>query len=227
MPKQTAASSSSNVPRHSTGNSSSKTKSSSPQKPNSNSSLHSSTVLNSKHLHNQSHQQNSSSQKPRDNENPGLTDNNCSELMKKLSEAVHKQQKEKESSGDGGSSGRRGNNSNSSTSNVMDATKNRRSRKGTAPAGVTLMQNSTTYAGAAFDRAPPATSFPIPSFIAKSPPNSTSSALLSQSCPLPSSLESPSLKSLSISEFFPAEQPKDKKKLDTLTEDLRKLLNLK
>lgn len=224
MSKKTAtSSSSSNVPRHSTGNSSCKTKSS-PQKPNSNSSLHSSTVLNSKHLHNQSHQQKSSSQKPRDNENPGLNDNNCSELMKKLSEAVHKQQKEKESSADGGS-GRSGNNS--STSNAMDATENRRSRKGTAPAGVTLMQNSTTYAGAAFDRAPPATSFPIPSFITKSPPNSTSSALLSQSCPLPSSLESPSMKSLSISEFFPAAQTKDKKKLDTLTDDLRKLLNLK
>lgn len=217
----------SNVPQQSTStsnSSNSKTKNSS-QKANSNLGSHngnSSTVLNSKHLQNHSHPQ-KLSHKPRDNENPGL---GSSELMKKLSEAVQKQQREKESSG--------GNNSGTS-SNKMEATEKKRSRKGTAPAGV--MQNNMTYAGAAFDRAPPATSFPIPSFIKPSSSSSIGNSggggggdtALSQSCPLPTSMEiSSNLKTLSISDFFPAaDPPKDKKKLDSLTEDLRNLLNLK
>lgn len=211
MTKKSA--SSSNVPQHGTTMSSSKTKNSLHTNVGGSHSGTGSTVLNSKHLHNQSHQQ--KPHKPRENETP--TGNNASELMKKLSEAVQKQQKEKESSGW----------NNSSTSNVGDATEKKRSRKGTAPAGLSVIQNMTmqnnlTYAGAAFDRAPPATSFPIPSFIK---PNRDST--LSQSCPLPTSLESSSLKTLSMSEFFPPAEQKDKKKLDSLTDDLRKLLNLK
>lgn len=181
---------------------------SSPQKNSGN--LHSNngngTVLNSKHLHNQLHQQ--KLKKPRDNENNcGIQGGSTSDLMKKLSEAVQKQQKE--------------------TSNHANV---KRTRKGTAPAGI--MQNNSAYAGAAFDRAPAATSFPIPSFIKTTPASQSSginSAALSQSCPLPSSLESPSLKTVSISELFPADNStnSEKKKLDTLTNDLRKLLNLK
>ena len=193
--------SSSNVPQQAKHSTPKSTKSS-PQKNNSISGPHTgSTVLNSKHLHNQSHQQ-----RPRDKESPSVCSGPPNDLMKKLSEAVHKQQKEKESSG-----------GIVSTSNANDAT-----RKRTAPAG--KMQNSTTYAGAAFDRAPAAKSFPIPSFIKLAAPNA---AALSQSCPLPSSLESPSLKTVSVSELFPRDPSNEKKKLDILTNDLRKLLNLK
>ena len=198
--------SSSNVPAQAKPAVNNKPKSS-PQKNNGN--LHSNngngTVLNSKHLHNQLHQQ--KSKKPRDNENNcgGLQGGSTSDLMKKLSEAVQKQQKDRD-------------NTSSNHANV------KRTRKGTAPAGI--MQNNSAYAGAAFDRAPAVTSFPIPSFIK----TTNNSASLSQSCPLPSSLESPSLKTVSISELFPADNSatnSEKKKLDTLTNDLRKLLNLK
>lgn len=229
------SSSSSNVPAQAKPASSTNNKpKTSPQKSN-NGSLHhgnGSTVLNSKHLHNQSHQQ-----KSKKSDNLNAQNGSASDLMKKLSEAVQKQQKEKEKEQEYAYNtnihGAYTYNS-SSTNNSGNITK--RSRKGTAPAGI--MQNNTTYAGAAFDRAPAATSFPIPSFI-KSPnlkttdPDNTNTTVLSQSCPLPSSLESPSMKTLSISELFPTEggggggEVNEKKKLDSLTNDLRKLLNLK
>lgn len=213
------SSSSSNVPHQPTNSCGPKSKQPSPQKNNSSATTHNgpnnNTVLNSKLLHNQSHQQ--KTKKPRDNENSSVSsNNNTSDLMKKLSEALQKQQNEKDGN---------------STTSANNASEKKRTRKGSVPTG--SMQNNTTYAGAAFDRAPAATSFPIPSFIkstipaTSSPPSSSNS--LSQSCPLPSSVESStaSLKSLSISELFPTEQNIEKKKLDNLTQDLRKLLNLK
>lgn len=207
----------------------------------------SSGVLNSKHLHNQ----NSHKPKPkskRDELEPSMPINHVngtsfkepaggSDLMKKLFEAVAKH-KETEA-----------------------AAKPPRTRKGTAPLPRKI-DSSETYAGAAFDRAPAATSFPIPSFI-KTDRNENQDGVLSSSCPVefmtstssnlncqtrpsPSSnfpvsvssaapsaasssstvSTSPQLKSLSVSELFKSEQ-QQQNRLDALTNDLRKILNLR
>lgn len=180
-------------------------------------------IINSKHVHNQSHPQ-----KPKNNKETtsGLDGNNENGLMKKLFEAVQKQkEKEKDSAG-------------------VEITK--RTRKATAPLPKT-MNSSETYAGAAFDRAPAATSFPIPSFI-KTGASETGGCgpALSSSCPLPGGLNSneneKNLKKLTLNDLFkttksngkievfetkiPTEK-NEKKKLESLTNDLRKILNLR
>ena len=182
-------------------------------------------IINSKHLHNQSHQQKVKNNRET-SEQPSVTDNL---LMKKLFEAVQKQ-KAAESS-----------------------TNEKRTRKGTAPLPKT-MNSSQTYAGAAFDRAPAATSFPIPSFIKTgSSESGACGPALSSSCPIPgleameskqNSSNSTNLKTLSVTDLFKAsvvtckdteevaessdkEQPEETKKLQNLTNDLRKLLNLR
>lgn len=197
----------------------------------------STAVLNSKHLHNQSapkikpktkrtdpslsKNSNNNSNNNNDNSSNASNTSNGSEeslLMKKLFEAVQKQKIEENSSN-----------------------KKPRSRKGTAPTSTSSqsakpINSSETYAGAAFDRAPAATSFPIPSFV-KAPPSEKSS--LSTSFPLPGALESktmnsptsPNLKPLSISELFKPEaaepEAEQKIELESLTNDLRKILNLR
>lgn len=238
MTKKTA--STSNVPQtgnkinaNSQGGSKKQTKS--PQKNKNNvsgvisGSSSSSNVLNSKHLHNHSTpkikpktKRAESDQQSSHNGNT-LEEIESNELMKKLFEAV---QKQKATENGGGKP---------------------RSRKGTAPPRT--INSSETYAGAAFDRAPAAASFPIPSFI-KTPTGSDSGVSnFSSSCPLPSSIESkkmvspssPNLKTLSISELFKNEQQQqqqqipnqsepqassEQSKLQSLTNDLRKILNL-
>lgn len=179
----------------------------------------SSGIINSKHLHNQSHQQ-----KPK-NKKEAMSSDGINEnlLMKKLSEAVQKQ-KEKEKD--------------------YTAAEVKRTRKATAPLPKTL--NSTeNYAGAAFDRAPAAESFPIPSFIKTGAVETNSCGpALSSSCPLPSLSEasqsgSSKLKTLSISDLFKGnrnevepeqvnlDEKSEKKKLENLTNDLRRMLNLR
>ncbi len=229
--------STSNVPQNSakTNNNSDKKSAKSPQK-NKNSvsgSNSSSGVLNSKHLHNHSTPKIKPKTKRADPDqhsncppcdtNANIADGSNSEsnlLMKKLFEAVQKQKAAETGTG------------------------KPRSRKNTAPPIVPRPMNSSeTYAGAAFDRAPAATSFPIPSFI-KTPTSSESGRVtnLSTSCPLPSTFEpkkmpspsSPSLKALSISELFKTDQQQpqnqqqaaEQNKLQSLTNDLRKILNL-
>jgi hypothetical protein len=183
----------------------------------------SSGIINSKHLHNQSHQQKPKNKKEAMS-NDGINENL---LMKKLSEAVQKQkEKEKDFTG----------------------AEVKRTRKATAPLPKTL-NSSENYAGAAFDRAPAAKSFPIPSFI-KTGVSETGSCgpALSSSCPLPSLSESSptlsnsgssKLKTLSISDLFKnnksqeepeqvkLEEKSEKKKLENLTNDLRRMLNLR
>jgi len=178
----------------------------------------SSEIINSKHLHNQIYQQ-----KPKKMKEASVNEgNNENILMKKLFEAVQKQ-KEKENSS--------------------------KTRKATT---TPTMNSSETYAGAAFDRAPAATSFPIPSFL--KPGNSEmsdSSSTLSSSCPLlglghghghgtgtgfnetTATKEKINFKSLSITELFQIKndveitEKSEKKKLESLTNDLRRMLNLR
>lgn len=154
--------------------------------------------------------------------------------MKKLFEAVQKQKANENSSNE------------------------KRTRKGTAPVPKT-MNSSQTYAGAAFDRAPAATSFPIPSFIKTSASeNGACGPALSSSCPTnlnfnitvnrnySKSMDTSNnqnsknnLKALSVTDLFKTFnaqseeeeneviKPDEKKKLQSLTNDLRKLLNLR
>jgi hypothetical protein len=175
-------------------------------------------IINSKHLHNQSYQQIPKKQK----ESTVNDGNNENVLMKKLFEAV---QKQKENATSGGEV--------------------KRTRKSTAPLPKTL-NSSENYAGAAFDRAPAAASFPIPSFLkTRNSETGSCSPALSTSCPLPGFNEtakdnssSSHLKSLSITDLFQsrptdAETKSEKsdksenKKLESLTNDLRRILNLR
>lgn len=168
-----------------------------------------SEIINSKHLHNQIYHQKPKKMKETTT-NEGINEN---VLMKKLSEAVQKK-KEKDNSF--------------------------RTRKSEAPFPKT-MNSSETYAGAAFDRAPAATSFPIPSFL-KSGNSETSSCspALSSSCPLPGFNETAkannNYKSLSITDLLQIKndgqsteksEKSEKKKLESLTNDLRRMLNLR
>jgi hypothetical protein len=175
----------------------------------------SSGIINSKHLHNQSHQQ-----KPKKQKETIVNDgNNENVLMKKLFEAV---QKQKENATSGGEV--------------------KRTRKSTEPLPKTL-NSSENYAGAAFDRAPAAASFPIPSFLkTRNDETGSCSPALSTSCPLPGFNEaakdnSSHLKSLSITDLFQSQTDavtksekndnSEKKKLEGLTNDLRRILNLR
>lgn len=225
MPKKSC--SNSNVP-NTTGSNSAKMKSSHKTSNTNNSSSSNNTtnssggVINSKHLHNQSHLQQKGKNNRETCEQSTGTDNL---LMKKLFEAVQKQK------------------SNESYSSE------RRTRKGTAPVP-RAMNSSQTYAGAAFDRAPAATSFPIPSFIKTGTSENGSCGgpvTLSSSCPLPGvdRTDRNRLKSLSVSELFKTfkesesvteieaeisdnvEKPEERQKLQSLTNDLRKMLNLR
>lgn len=178
----------------------------------------SSGIINSKHLHYQSHQQKQKNNKKK--ETPVNDGNNENVLMKKLFEAVQKQ-KEKEYSANG---------------------EVKRTRKATAPLPKT-MNSSETYAGAAFDRAPAATSFPIPSFLrtgdSETGGGGGCSPALSTSCPLPGFNETAKdnihhLKNLSITDLFQSQEnvetksdKSEKKKLENLTNDLRRILNLR
>lgn len=177
----------------------------------------SSGIINSKHLHNQSHQQ-KQKQNIMKKETTVNDINNENVLMKKLFEAVQKQ-KERENAASG---------------------EVKRTRKATAPLPKT-MNSSETYAGAAFDRAPAAASFPIPSFLktGNSQTGGDCSPALSTSCPLPGFNEtakdnSNHLKSLSITDLFQSQadvettsDKSEKKKLESLTNDLRRMLNLR
>ena len=204
------------------GHHSSKSNSNSPQK-NHLQSNNNGAILNSKHLHNQSNNKiplktkqpshSESAGKDISNKSSGGTTDDSSGLMKKLFEAVQKQ-KESEK-----------------PTNSMQ-----RTRKSTAPLpkiAAKPINSSENYAGAAFDRAPAATSFPIPSFIksnSRTTVDDNTVSNFSTSCPLPSS---PNLKTLSMSELFKSSdhqqthQQSPQKNLENLTNDLRKILNLR
>lgn len=239
MTKKTA----SNVPASSSANSASNgsnnhTSASSSRRPHSTSSSSShsgnnSPFVNAKHLHAPLHPH--KSKQSRDSDAAARATSSENLLMKKLFEAVQKHKVVPEHERE--PQQRQNPQKNQQQNQQQKNQKKKPLKKPSVPASPARPINSSeNYAGAAFDRAPAATSFPVPSFA------SSTSSVLSSSCPSDafslqqetkttvcfSGSSSSKLRALSVSELFKTEPSTDpqKQNLDAVTSDLRKLLNL-
>lgn len=243
MTKKTA----SNVPASSSANSASNgtnnhTSASSSRRPHSTSSSSShsgnnSPFVNAKHLHAPLHPHKSKQSRDSDAATRATSSENL--LMKKLFEAVqkHKVVPEHEREPQQRQNPQKNQQQNLQQNQQQKNQKKKPLKKPSVPASPARPINSSeNYAGAAFDRAPAATSFPVPSFA------SSTSSVLSSSCPSDafslqqetkttvcfSGSSSSKLRALSVSELFKTEPSTDpqKQNLAAVTSDLRKLLNL-
>lgn len=239
MTKKTA----SNVPASSSANSASNgtnnhNGASSSRRPHSTSSSSShsgnnSPFVNAKHLHAPLHPH--KSKQSRDSDAAARATSSENLLMKKLFEAVQKHKVVPEHERE--PQQRQNPQKNQQLNQQQKNQKKKPLKKPSVPASPARPINSSeNYAGAAFDRAPAATSFPVPSFA------SSTSSVLSSSCPSDafslqqetkttvcfSGSSSSKLRALSVSELFKTEPSTDpqKQNLDAVTSDLRKLLNL-
>lgn len=203
-----------------------------------------SPFVNAKHLHAPLHPHKSKQSRDSDAATRATSSENI--LMKKLFEAVqkhkvvpeHEREPQQRQNPQNPQNSQKNQQQNLQQNQQQKNQKKKPLKKPSVPASPARPINSSeNYAGAAFDRAPAATSFPVPSFA------SSTSSVLSSSCPSDafslqqqetkttvcfSGSSSSKLRALSVSELFKTEPSTDpqKQNLDAVTSDLRKLLNL-